>query len=102
MSDNEENKKEIENIKKELLSLNGKKEDLNIKISQSELLLDKLNKEYLANKNKFDEAYQKAMNPINENLKKLDKTKRELDEKNLYISYQKRNLKKKKLMHQIN
>ena len=82
LSDNEENKKEIENIKKELLSLNEKKEDLSIKISQSELILDKLNKEYLSNKNKFDEAYKKAMSPINENLKKLDKAKRELDEKN--------------------
>ncbi|MFR6221368.1 MAG: hypothetical protein ACLUJE_04220, partial [Anaerococcus sp.] len=61
------------------------------------IILDKLNKEYLANKNKFDEAYQKAMSPINENLKKLDKAKRDLDEKNSLYKLSKEKFEKEKI-----
>ncbi|EEB36355.1 efflux ABC transporter, permease protein [Anaerococcus hydrogenalis DSM 7454] len=75
------NKDQILKLKNELESLNEKKSNLYFKIEKSKRLISALNSEYKKGKEEFDLSYNKAMEPINENLGKLDKVKSDLDKK---------------------
>lgn len=80
-SDNNLNKDQILKLKNELESLNEKKSNLYFKIEKSKRIISALNSEYNKGKEEFDLSYNKAMEPINENLGKLDKVKSDLDKK---------------------
>lgn len=81
VSDNILNKDQILKLKNELESLNEKKSNLYFKIEKSKRMISALNSEYKKGKEEFDISYNKAMDPINENLGKLDKVKSDLDNK---------------------
>lgn len=80
-SDNNLNKDQILKLKNELESLNEKKSNLYFKIEKSKRMISASNSEYNKGKEEFDLSYNKAMDPINENLGKLDKVKSDLDNK---------------------